>query len=224
MNRRTSLAPTPSPSSFSSRRLWGFRSRTTSDIGDARVTVVSAPPRVREDRESDAVTTSTAAAMTTAVEPDETEIKSTTWIATTTSDLWSVSAPPKITTHNNSVLKSDTKDKDKRNSPSEDYPQIEWVFFEDFEGPIPSEKSQPLKVLTFEANDTGDGTMDQYFDDTADTVSMLTLPVSIIIGALCLGNAGSHKSECNLKWVILFKVVRTFVQVKLYWLFGGHKI
>ena len=97
------------------------------------------------------------------------------------------------------------------------------MFFEDFEGPIPSEKSQPLKVLTFEAkNDTGDGTMDQYFDDTADTVSMLTLPVSIITGALCLGNAGSQ--ECNLKWVILFKIVRTFVQLKLYWLFGGHKI
>ena len=114
-------------------------------------------------------------------------------------DLWSVSAPPKITTHNNSLLKSDTKDKDKRNSPDEDYSpssdtQIEWVFFEDFEGPIPSEKSQPLKILTFEAeNDTNTGTMDQYFDDTAD-VSMLTLSVSIIIGALCLGNPGSQSA------------------------------
>ena len=196
MNRRTSPAPSSS-SSFSSRRFRSFRSRTRYDITEASVTVVSAPPRVKEDRELDAVTTTSTAITTTATESSD---ETTTWREVSSApDLWSVSAPPKITTHNNSLLKSDTKDKDKRNSPDEDYSpssdtQIEWVFFEDFEGPIPSEKSQPLKILTFEAeNDTNTGTMDQYFDDTAD-VSMLTLSVSIIIGALCLGNAGSQSA------------------------------
>ena len=168
-------------------------------MADARVTVVSAPPRVKEESESDVVTT-TSAPMTTATETSEATITSTTGReVSTASDLWSVSAPPKITSHNNSVLKSDTKDK--RNSPLDDDPpssdnQIEWVFFEDFEGPELSEKSQPLKVLTFEAeNDTNAVTMDQYFDDTETAdVSLLTLPVSITIGALCLGNAGSQSA------------------------------
>ena len=197
MTRRTS-PDRSSQSSFSSRRFRSFRSRTRSDITEASVTVVSAPPRVKEVRESDGVTT-TATATTTTTAAESSDATQTWREGSTAPDLWSVSAPPKVTTHNNSVLKSDTKDKDKRNSPDEDYPpssdtQIEWVFFENFEGPISSEKSQPLKILTFEAqNDTGTGTMDQYFDDAAD-VSMLTLSVSIIIGALCLGNAGSQSA------------------------------
>ena len=201
MTRRTSRAPS-SPSSFSSRRFRSFRTLTKSDItgaSGASVTVVSAPPRVKEARELDAVTTTTATTTTT-TEPSDAK---QTWRAVSTApDLWSVSAPPKVTTHNSSVLKSDTKDKDKRNSPEEDYPpssdtEIEWVFFEYFEGPIPSEKSQPLKILTFEAhNDTGTGTMDQYFEDAAD-VSLLTLSVSIILCALCLGKC--WESQCNLQ-------------------------
>ena len=154
-----------------------------------------------EESESDVVTTTTAP-MTTAAETSEATITSTTTGSdvSTASDLWSVSAPPKITSHNSSPPNSDTKDKDKRNSPLENDPpsdnQIEWVFFEDFQGPDLSEKSQSLKVLTFEAeNNTSAVTMDQYFDDTATAdVSMLTLPVSITIGALCLGNAGSQSA------------------------------
>ena len=167
---------------------------------------MSAPPRIGDELKSEAVTTTTTA-QTTATEPDEakTTITEATTVreTSTASDLWSVSAPPKITTRDNSFLDSNTQDKDKRNSLSEDYPpssdaQIEWVFFEDFEGQVPpSEKSQPLTVLTFGAeNITGAGTMDLYFDETAD-VSMLALSVSIIIGALCLGNAGSQSANSS---------------------------
>ena len=217
VTRGTSPAPPPS-SSLSSRSFRSFRSRPRSDLDDARVTVVSAPPRVKEESESDVVTTTTAP-MTTATETTEASITSTTGReVSTASDLWSVSAPPKITSHNSSVVKSETKDKDKRNSPFDnDAPssdnQIEWVFFEDFEGPDFSEKSQPLRVLTFEAeNDTSAVTMDQYFDDTETAdVSMLTLPVSITICALCLGNAGSQSAILSGLYFILFKIMRTFV-------------
>lgn len=158
------------PPSLPARRFRSYRSRTRPDTTEASVTLVSAPPRVMG-------TTTTTTARTTP-EQDE-EITTTSTETSTSVDLWSASAPPKITARNNSVARPG------EDEPSSSDSEIEWVFFE---APRPSEKSQPLKVLTFETeSDNGTGRMEQYFDATED-ISVLTLTVSIIILVLCLGN------------------------------------